>query len=379
LKSQLCLNNRNKILFKNKYLSFSVAMPLLVLAGACAEKPVESPLPPLVVTQAVAAGDARSLATFAGEVRARSESALGFRVGGKITERLVDVGTAVKPGTPLARMDARDLQLGSAAAKSQLAMAQADLTQAQADYARYSDLFQKKFVSAAEIDKRKAALDVAEARLAQAKAQLDVADNQNTYAVLAADRAGVITTVEADAGQVVAAGQTVVRLARDGEKEVLITVPENRLPEVQSARDIEVTLWAAQNARYAGKIREIAPNADAVTRTYAVRIAVPGADAAMRLGMTATVVMRQAAAQEVMVLPLTALYQQGEKTALWVVDAAKDGTHAVRLAPVTVGVFREDTVTITGGVKSGDTVVTAGVHKLTAGQKVRLAAAPVRK
>ncbi len=197
-----------KILFKNKYLRFFVSLPLAVLAGACTEKPQETVQPPRVVTQQVVAGDARTLVTFAGEVRARSESALGFRVGGKITQRLVDVGAAVKPGTPLARMDAADLQLGAAAAKSQLAMAQADLTQAQADYTRYSDLFQKKFVSAAEIDKRKAALDVAEARLAQARAQLNVADNQSTYAVLAADRAGVITTVEADVGQVVAAGQT---------------------------------------------------------------------------------------------------------------------------------------------------------------------------
>lgn len=351
-------------------------MPLAVLVGSCGEKPPETVQPPLVVTQQVVAGDARTQATFAGEVRARSESALGFRVGGKITERLVDVGASVKAGTPLARMDARDLQLGAAAAKSQLAMAQADLTQAQADYTRYSDLYQKKFVSAAEIDKRKAALDVAEARLAQAKAQLNVADNQSTYAVLAADRAGVITAVEADVGQVVASGQTVVRLARDGEKEVLITVPENRLPEVQAARDIEVTLWAAQNAKYTGNIREIAPNADAVTRTYAVRIAVAGADADMRLGMTANVAMRQAAAQDAVVLPLTALYQQGEKTALWVVDTA---SQTVKLAPVKVGVFREDTLTITAGVKPGDTVVTAGVHKLTAGQKVRLAAVPVRK
>lgn len=362
-------------MFKNKYLRFFLALPL-GLFGACSEKPPEQTLPPLVVTQQVVASDARTQATFAGEVRARSESALGFRVGGKITERLVDVGAAVKAGTPLARMDARDLQLGAAAAKSQLAMAQADLTQAQADYTRYSDLFQKKFVSAAEIDKRKATLDVAEARLAQARAQLNVADNQSTYAVLVADRAGVITAVEADLGQVVAAGQTVVRLARDGEKEVLITVPENRLADVQAVRDIVVTLWAAQNVRYTGKIREIAPNADAVTRTYAVRIAVADADAAMRLGMTANVAMRQAEAGDVMVLPLTALYQQGEKSALWVVDAA---SQTVKLAPVKVGVFREDAVTITAGVKSGDIVVTAGVHKLTAGQKVRLAPAPARK
>lgn len=359
-------------MFKNKYLV------LLLGLAACSEPAPPPAVAPLVVTQKALAGDAGLQVSFAGEVRARSESALGFRVGGKITQRLVDVGAAVKPGTPLARMDASDLQLNAAAAKSQLAMAQAEVVQAQADYTRFNELFQKKFVSAAEIDKRKSALDVAEARLAQAKAQLNVADNQSTYAVLAADRVGVITAVEADAGQVVAAGQTVVRLALDGEKEILITVPENRLPEIQSAQAIEVTLWAAPDKRYTGKVREVSPGADAVTRTYAVRIAVAGADATMRLGMTASVLLRQAAADAV-VLPLTALYQQGDKTALWVVDAASDGTHAVKLAPVKVGVFREDTVTIVSGINAGDTVVTAGVHKLTAGQKVRLAQAPARK
>jgi membrane fusion protein, multidrug efflux system len=345
--------------------------------AACSEKTPPPPVVPLVVTQKAAMGDARTQASFAGEVRARSESALGFRVGGKITERLVDVGATVKAGTPIARVDARDFQLNTAAARSQLAAAQADVVQAQADYARYNDLYQKKFVSAAEIDKRKATLDVAQARLAQANAQLNVADNQNTYAVLAADRAGVITAVEADVGQVVAAGQTVVRLARDGEKEVLITVPENRLPEIQSAQSIEVTLWAAPDKRYSGKVREVSPGADAVTRTYAVRIAVAGADAAMRLGMTANVVLQQAVATDAVVLPLTALYQQGEKTALWIVEQP---AQTLKLAPVKVGVFREDTVTILSGVNAGDIVVTAGVHKLTPGLKVRVASeGPARK
>ena len=324
---------------------------------ACSEPAPPPAVSPLVVTQKAVAGDVGLQVSFAGEVRARSESALGFRVGGKITQRLVDVGAAVKPGTPLARMDASDLQLNAAAAKSQLAMAQAEVVQAQADYTRFNELFQKKFISAAEIDKRKAALDVANARLAQAKAQFNVADNQSTYA---------------DAGQVVAAGQTVVRLALDGEKEILITVPENRLPEIQSAQAIEVTLWAAPDKRSTGKVREVSPGADAVTRTYAVRVAVVGADATMRLGMTASVLLRQAAAVDAVVLPLTALYQQGEKTALWVVDAT---SQTVKLAPVKVGVFREDTVTIVSGINVGDTVV----HKLTAGQKVRLAQAPTRK
>lgn len=343
----------------------------MLLAG-CTEKVPAPAVVPLVVTQKAVAGDAGLHASFAGEVRARSESALGFRVGGKITQRLVDVGVSVKAGTPIARLDARDFQLNAAAAQSQMAAAQADVTQAQADYARYNDLYQKKFVSAAEMDRRKATLDVAQARLAQAKAQLDVSANQGAYTLLAADRAGVITSVEADVGQVVAAGQTVVRLAQDGEKEVLITVPENRVSEVKAASVIEVTLWAAPQKRYQGRVREISPSADTVTRTYAVRVAMTDADVSARLGMTASVLLKQPGEGQAVVLPLTALYQQGNNTALWLVDAA---TQTVKLVPVKVGVFREDSVTILSGVKADDVVVTAGVHKLTAGQKVRIASA----
>ncbi len=331
-----------------------------------------------MVTQKAAVGDAGLQASFAGEVRARSESALGFRVGGKITERLVDVGAVVKAGAPLARIDARDLQLNSASARSQLAAAQADVVQAQADYTRYNDLYQKKFVSGAEIDKRKAALDVAQARLDQAKAQLSVADNQSAYTTLSAERAGVITAVEAEVGQVVAPGQTVVRLARDAEKEILIAVPENRLPDVKAAQRIDITLWAAPGKRYSGKVRETSPAADAMTRTYAVRITMAKADDSVRLGMTASVILSQEGAGNAVMLPLTALYQQGANTAVWVVDAS---TQTVKLAPVKVGAFREDTVAIVSGIQDGDVVVTAGVHKLTQGQKVRVAThdAAVRK
>lgn len=357
-------------MFKNRYLKFILALLPATLAGCGKQAPVPVP-PPLVVTQKVAIGDAGMHASFAGEVRARSESALGFRVGGKIIARLVDVGAVVKRGTPLARIDPRDLQLNASSVNSQLAAAKADLVQAQSDYARYHDLFQKKFISAAEMDRRKATLDVAQARMAQAGAQLRVAENQNAYAVLAADRDGVITVVEADVGQVVAAGQTVVRLAREAEKEILIAVPENRLPEVRAAQRIEVSLWASPERRYGGKVREVSPIADSVTRTYAVRIAVPDADAAMHLGMTASVMLQQPGAGNAAVLPLTAVYQQGANTALWVVDAA---TQSVKLVPVQIGAYRESTVTVLSGVNEGEVVVTAGVHKLTPGQKVRVAA-----
>lgn len=364
-------------MFINNGLSVTLGVALCVLLAAC-DKPapaVQEVRP--VLTQKVEFGTHAGHAGFAGEVRARTESALGFRVGGKITERLVDAGAMVRPGTLLARLDARDLQLNITNTKSQLAAAHAEWVQAQAEYARYNDLFQKKFISAAEIDRRKAALDVAAARHEQMKAQLGVVENQSAYAELRADHPGVIAAVEAEAGQVVTAGQTVFRLAREAEKEILIAVPENRLGEVRGAGRVEVTLWAAPNARYSGKVREIAPSADAVTRTYAVRIAVPQADTAMQLGMTATVSLSGAGAQPIAVLPLTALYQKDKQAAVWVFDA-KAGT--VKLVPVVVGQFREETVTVISGVKDGDVVVTAGVHKLQPGQKVRAAdAATTRK
>lgn len=323
----------------------------------------------MVNTVRVVVGAQAGEAAYSGDVRARYESALGFRVPGKIVNRAVDVGNRVERGALLARLDPEDQRLNTEAARSQLAAAQADYDQTKADLARYGELLEKKFISEAEFERRRTAYDVAKARLEQAQTQLDVTRNQTAYTELRADHAGVITSVQAEVGQVVAAGQVVVRLARTTEKEIEIAIPENRLSELNAARQIAITLWATPDRSYRGRVREVSPAADAVTRTYAARIAVLDADADMKLGMTANVLLKGGAKTAMVELPATAVFKQGDKVAVWVVDPASQQVKAV---PVEIGRYYEDKVSVVSGLKDGDRVVRAGVHKLFEGEKVRL-------
>ncbi|MBM3554253.1 MAG: efflux RND transporter periplasmic adaptor subunit [Alphaproteobacteria bacterium] len=313
---------------------------------------------------------------YAGEVRSRTETSLAFRVGGKIVAREVEVGTRIQKGQVLARLDAADLRLQSDAARSQVAAAQADHEQARADLERYRRLRETNVVSQAEIDRRQNNFNALAARLEQARSNQRVAENQLAYAALVSDGDGVVTQVAGEVGQVVAAGQTVLKVARTDEKDIVINVPENRLDEVKGASGIRITLWAQPELAYRGQIREISPGVEAVTRTYTVKIAVTDNAPQMQLGMTANVVIHRAMAGRIAVLPLTALYQKDGKPGLWVVDPASG---AVALRAVEVAAFHEQIVLIAGGVKDGEIVVTAGVHKLDPGQKVRLLAEAARK
>ena len=340
-----------------------------VWISACSKEAPPPPAKRMVNTIRVVMGAQPGEAAYSGDVRARYESALGFRVPGKIVSRAVDVGDRVARGALLARLDPQDQRLNAEAARSQLAAAQADHDQAKADLARYAELLEKKFISEAEFERRRTAFDVAKARLEQAQAEFDVTRNQAAYTELRSDHAGVITSVQAEVGQVVAAGQVVVRLARTVEKEIEINVPENRLSELNDASQIQITLWAAPERTYRGRVREVSPAADAVTRTSAARIAVQDADAAMKLGMTANVFLRGSARTPVIELPATAVFKQGDRVAVWVVDAASQQVKAV---PVEVGRYYEDKVSVLSGLKDGDRVVRAGVHKLFEGEKVRV-------
>jgi multidrug efflux system membrane fusion protein len=344
-------------------------MSVLIALGGCGkeEKKADEPRAVNVVKAEISSG---ALGTnYTGEVRARFETQLGFRVPGKVSARLVEVGSTVKAGQVLARLDPGDQQLGIEAARQQLSAAQTNYDQSAKDLARFSELAKKGFVGAADLERRESAAQVAEAQLAQAKAQLGTFENQSAYTSLRADHDGIVTAIGAEVGQVVAAGQMVVRVARRGEREVVVNVPENRLSEVREAKQIKVGFWAEPDKLLDGRVREIAPSADPVTRTYATKITILKSDADIQLGMTANAYFMSDGQGSVVRLPSTALYQKGDDTAVWVVDPK---TGQVSLRPVKVGRFGDDAVTIINGLAGGELVVRAGVHKLFPNEKVRI-------
>lgn len=334
---------------------------MLPLLAACSEKaPQEKPEAAVKVVKALKVGagatpNGVAENRYSGEVRARVESTLGFRVGGKIVARLADAGTRVKIGQPLARLDPADQQLAAAQAEANRAFAVAELKRTQ-------ELKAKNFIS-------QAALDAKQTAAAAAAAQAQLAKNQAAYTTLTADADGVIAAVLAEAGQVVAAGQGVFRLARDGAREVAISIPEGRVVGLKVGAAATVEVWAGKT--YQGVLRELAPAADAATRTFAARVTIVDADAAVALGMTATVSFAQPQAESV-VVPLAAILQQGDRAAVWVIGA--DGTVSQR--PVEVGRYGDAGAVLRSGLSPGETIVAAGAFKLTAGEKVRIASEP---
>jgi membrane fusion protein, multidrug efflux system len=347
-----------------------LATTALVALAACSQPQPVASTPRPVLAQVVKPADNALGNVYSGEVRARHESDLAFRVGGKLVARYVDVGTRVTRGTVLARLDPQDARLAVDAARSQLSAAQADHSLAKSELERYRQLFAQKFVSQAVLDSRQTTFDATKAKLEQATAQLSTAQNQSAYTTLSADADGVITAVSAELGQVVAAGQPVMRLARPDEKEVVINVPESRLTALRDARQILVALWTQPQRPYTGQVREISPTADPVTRTFTVKVSVPEAGAAVRLGMTANVLVDDPGERIAVKLPLGAVDQSAGTASVWIVDPQ---SRKVAPHPVEIGAFREDGVTVRSGVSAGDVVVTAGVQKLVAGETVRLA------
>jgi RND family efflux transporter MFP subunit len=269
----------------------------------------------------LAAGNGGERIEFSGDVRARYESRLGFRVGGKIVERKVDVGAIVKDGQVLMRLDPQDLRLAEAQARATLRAAETERDLAQADYKRHQNLRAQNFVSQAVLDAKQAALRAAQANVDAARAGFRGQSNQAGYANLESDTDGVVTAVDAEVGQVVSAGAPVVRVARTDDKEVVIGIPEDRVDQLRSASDVNVRLWSNRDVVIPGKIREVSPVADPATRTYTVKVSIPaGADA--RLGMTATVDMaaaNQGGASQLRV-PLSALVHDKGATSVWVVE-----------------------------------------------------------
>jgi len=346
--------------------ALSASMLLCLLLASCS-RPVEKveEIRP-VRAMVVAAGTGKTIIELAGEIQPRYESQLGFRVGGKLIARKVEVGTLVKRGQVLMQLDPLDLQLAQSQAKAAVSATESTLALAKADLDRYRELRQKNFVSQALLDAKEAAYKSATASHEQANAGLKVQSNQSSYSTLYADADGVITAVQAEVGQVVAAGTPVVKLARTAEKEVRVSIPEDQIEVLRQVTDLAVKTWANSNVAISGRLRELSPIADPATRTYTAKISLPRAGPEIRLGMTATVQFAAPALPGIH-LPMTALVNSKEGTAVWVVESG-----VVKLVPVQVASATGTEVLVAQGLSAGQSVVTAGVNQLRPGQKVSL-------
>ena len=352
-----------------------LASPLLLVAllsallSGCGKQPAAPEPERAVRTQLVSAATATASHEYAAEVKPRIESRLSFRVAGKLLSRSVNLGDAVKAGQPLARMDAQDLRLAEAAASAAVAAARTNRDQAGQDYKRFVDLQRQGFISAAELERRDSAFKAAQAQLEQAKAQADVQGNQAGYALLVADGAGVITGVNAEPGQVLAAGAPVVSVALDGPRDIVFSVPEDQLALVKAAAAqpgaLNVRLWGGTKT-YPLVLREVAAAADPVTRTFLIKADAGKLD--VKLGQSATAVLDLPPRVGVIKLPLAAVLQQAGKSSVWVLDGA---SMTVKPVPVQVGGAAGNEVVIAGGLSAGQEVVVAGVHVLSPGQKVK--------
>jgi RND family efflux transporter MFP subunit len=329
-----------------------------------------------VKVMAVEARSAGRQALFAAEIRPRIEARLGFRVGGKLVRRLVEVGSPVRAGQVLAQLDPEDLKLADQAQQAALRSAQAHLDQVSADNRRVHELHDKGFVSAAELQRSDTALKSAQAQLESARAQSGLQSHQAGYASLVADAAGVVTAIEAEPGQVLAAGAAVIRLALDRGRDVVFSVPEDQVTALSGrqgkAGTLQMRLWG-EEAWQPVTVREVAAAADPVTRTFLVRADLGRSPA--RLGQSATVRLSASGAEPVIHVPLSALSRQAERTQVWVLDESAMVVHA---RPVELDGVDGEQARIRSGLQPGQLVVTAGVHVLTEGQAVRRWQDPAR-
>ena len=337
----------------------------IALAACGGEAPAVDQARPVLVTRPSAAVDGFS--SLAGEIRAREESPLSFRVGGKLVERRVDVGDHVMQGDVLATLDAGDLQARARAARAQLAAAEAELSRARADRARFATLADQQLVSRSTMDAQDAATVAARGQVDAARAELEVAGNQAGYSRLRAPADGVIAARQAEAGEVVGAGQPVFTLAADGRREVVFAVPEGAIDTIKPGQAVQVELWSEPGKRWPGSVREISPVADPASRTFAARATIDAPAGTLDLGQSARVYFagNHDAALSV---PLSALQRVGEDgVAVFVVDPE---TSTLKLQPIQVGPFGSERAPVTGGLEHDAWVVAAGGHLLREGQKV---------
>jgi len=340
---------------------------VFALAG-CNEKAAETAAPGRPVLVATVHYSAETPErSFVGTIKPRIETDMGFRVPGKVARRLVEVGQTVDVGQPLATLDEVDLKLQAEQSEAEFRAATGVLAQASASEQRAKDLRAKGWTTDAQMDTSRAAADEARARFNRAERSVELTKNSLSYATLLADSRGVVTATLIDPGQVVASGQTAIRVARFAEKEAVVAIPETL---VGRAKDgvASVTLWSEPDKKYAAKLREVAPSADPATRTYLAKFSLPDAGETVSLGMTATLTLADPATTRVARLPLSALFSQGGEPSLYIVDAKGD----VALKPVTVKSYETNSVVISDGVDEGAKVVALGVQKLDPAQKVRV-------
>lgn len=350
----------------------NIKLSLLVLCALClgcdkAPQSLQPPRPALVMV--VGAESVSNAMVLVGEVRPRYESSQGFRVDGKIINRKVDIGTLVKKGQEIASLDATDASLTATAAIAEVRSAEANDALAAAELKRQQQLFNKNFISASALDIKTAEFKTSAAQLAQAKAQARVYANQTQYTKLNADRDGVVSMIRAEPGQVVRAGEAVVQIASLKEIDVLVAVPESRMHQVQVNTPVTIKMWANQQKKYKGSVREISPAADSSTRTFNVRVSIADIDALVKLGMTAGVQFDGQDAQLTpeILIPLSALTRQAGKKIVWIVDA----NNKAQPREVIANEFTEHGVKIIDGLQAGERIAIAGVHTLIRNQVVR--------
>ena len=345
---------------KKKFLALILTSSVLLVG---CNKEVEPPKPPVVKVVHVNAANAASEENFSGVVRGRYETNLSFQVGGKIITRDVQTGSRVRAGEVLMTLDPKDIVEQARSADAQVASTQAQLQLAKANFDRYSELYREDAVAAAVLDQYRTQYDAAKASYDAAVAQSQQSRNALDYTTLTANADGVISAVNAEVGQVVAAGQNVLTLVQTRELEVVVDVPENKISTIQIGQRVSINFWAT-NDIMTGTVREISPMADPASRTFSVKISLPEVRN-IQLGMTAGISMTGTASSAI-VLPLSAIYQTGNDAHVWLVDGGK-----VSLRKVEVAAFDDNNVRVRG-LKSGDTVVVAGVQKLRDGQEVRV-------
>jgi membrane fusion protein, multidrug efflux system len=349
------------------WLSGAMAMSLIMLT-ACGKKAPDAEQAVPVIAQPVQAVDGLAAAGFPGEIHARYEMPLSFRVGGQLTARYVNAGDLVKKGQALAQLDPTDAGNQLAAAKAALEAAEHRLLFATQQRDRDEAQSKQNLISQLQLEQTQDTYASALAARDQARQQFELAQNQSRYTTLIADHDGAITSRQADVGQVLAAGQAVFGFAWSGEREAYLDVPESRVDGIVIGQTAKVTLPALPGRVFDAKVREIAPAADAQSRTYLVKLTIDQPGNALQLGMTADVALQGAKQPSAMVsIPATALFHQGEHPAVWVVRPA-DAT--LELRPVTVTRYGERDVLIASGLQAGERVVMQGVHTVSVGEKV---------